>query len=115
MDSLAMLIDRHCDIVLRSLEEMKRAAVRTINGEPTGRKVGSPISDFTLRMLHDIAGEDSSISYAYFTRVKNSVLMKSITIAIRNYKQRMIDSQCINMNLDVPFSEIMKTFIPSEM
>lgn len=40
--------------------------------------------------------------------------MKSITIAIRNRERRVIGLLCINMNLDVPFSEIIKTFIPEE-
>lgn len=114
VDGLAMLIGGHCEIVLHSLEDLKCSAVRIANGEHTGRKVGSPISDLALRMLHDMAGEDSSVSRAYFTRAKNGVLMKSVTIAIRNREQRVIGLLCINMNLDVPFSRIMQTFIPPE-
>ena len=38
--------------------------------------------------------------------------MKSVTIAIRNREQRVIGLLCINMNLDVPFSQIMQTFMP---
>ncbi|MCR3755435.1 MAG: putative DNA-binding transcriptional regulator YheO [Sodalis sp. Psp] len=115
VDGLAMLIGGHCEIVLHSLEDLKCSAVRIANGEHTGLKVGSPISELTLRMLYDMVGEDSSISRAYFTRVKNSILMKSITIAIRNREQRVIGLLCISMNLDVPFSQIMQTFIPPEM
>lgn len=114
VDGLAMLIGEHCEIVLHSLEDLKSSAVRIANGEHTGRKIGSPISDLALRMLHDMAGEDSSVSKAYFTRAKNGVLMKSVTIAIRNREQRVIGLLCINMNLDVPFSQIMQTFIPPE-
>ncbi|VEB04186.1 putative regulator [Klebsiella pneumoniae] len=40
--------------------------------------------------------------------------MKSVTIAIRNRDHRVIGLLCINMNLDVPFSQIMSTFIPPE-
>ncbi|RLR17726.1 transcriptional regulator [Sodalis-like symbiont of Bactericera trigonica] len=111
---LAMLIGGHCEIVLHSLEDLKCSAVRIANGEHTGRKVGAPISDLALRMLHDMAGEDSSVSRAYFTQAKNGVLMKSVTIAIRNREERVIGLLCINMNLDVPFSQIMQTFIPPE-
>ena len=39
---------------------------------------------------------------------KSGALMKSITIAIRNRERRVIGLLCINMNLDVPFSEIIK-------
>lgn len=114
VDGLAMLIGSHCEIVLHSLEDLKRSAVRIANGEHTGRKIGSPITDLALRMLHDMSDEDSNVSRAYFTRAKSGVLMKSVTIAIRNRNQRVIGLLCINMNLDVPFSQIMATFIPPE-
>lgn len=110
VDGLAMLIGGHGEIILHSLEELKCSAVRIANGEHIKRKVGSPISDLALRMLHDMAGEDSSVSRSYFTRAKNGVLMKFVTIAIHNREEQMIGLQCINMNLDVPFSQIMQTF-----
>lgn len=59
-----------------------------------------------------MTGADSSVSKCYFTRAKSGVLMKSVTIAIRNREHRVIGLLCINMNLDVPFSQIMNTFIP---
>ncbi|MBK0033377.1 transcriptional regulator [Erwinia sp. S43] len=114
VDGLAMLIGSHCEIVLHSLEDLKCSAVRIANGEHTGRKIGSPITDLALRMLHDMTDADSNVSKAYFTRAKSGVLMKSVTIAIRNGNQRVIGLLCINMNLDVPFSQIMATFMPPE-
>ncbi|EPF13108.1 MULTISPECIES: transcriptional regulator [Cedecea] len=114
VDGLAMLIGSHCEIVLHSLQDLKCSAIRIANGEHTGRKIGSPITDLALRMLHDMTGADSSVSRCYFTRAKSGVLMKSVTIAIRNRDQRVIGLLCINMNLDVPFSQIMSTFIPPE-
>lgn len=114
VDGLAMLIGSHCEIVLHSLEDLKRSAVRIANGEHTGRKIGSPITDLALRMLHDMTDAESNVSRAYFTRAKSGVLMKSVTIAIRNGKQRVIGLLCINMNLDVPFSQIIATFLPPE-
>lgn len=114
VDGLAMLIGSHCEIVLHSLQDLKCSAIRIANGEHTGRKIGSPITDLALRMLHDMTGADSSVSKCYFTRAKSGVLMKSVTTAIRNREQRVIGLLCINMNLDVPFSQIMSTFMPPE-
>ncbi len=114
VDGLAMLIGSYCEIVLHSLEDLKCSAVRIANGEHTGRKIGSPITDLALRMLHDMAGDDSSVSKTYFTRAKSGALMKSVTIAIRNREQRVIGLLCINMNLDVPFSQVMQTFMPPQ-
>lgn len=56
VDGLAMLIGSHCEIVLHSLQDLKCSAIRIANGEHTGRKIGSPITDLALRMLHDIQG-----------------------------------------------------------
>lgn len=114
VDGLAMLIGPHCEIVLHSLEDLKCSAIRIANGENTGRKIGSPITDLALRMLHEMRGADSNVSKAYFTRAKSGVLMKSVTIAIRNGSQRVIGLLCININLDVPFSQVMATFMPPE-
>lgn len=112
VDGLATFIGSHCEIVLHSLQDLKCSAIRIANGENTGRQVGSPITDLALRMLHDMTGADSSVSKCYFTRAKGGALMKSVTIAIRNRNQRVVGLLCINMNLDVPFSQIMSTFIP---
>ncbi|WP_435132719.1 helix-turn-helix transcriptional regulator [Plesiomonas shigelloides] len=113
VDGLAALIGSHCEIVLHSLEDLKHSAVRIANGEITGRTIGSPITDLALRMLHDM--EDASVSRAYFTRAKGGgALMKSITIAIRNHENRVIGLLCININLDAPFSQVLKAFMPEE-
>lgn len=61
-------------------EEAKRA-IRS--------KTSSPITDLALRVLYNMAEEDSSISKTYFTRVKSGVLIKSVTIAISNHEQRL--------------------------
>ncbi|QLK87332.1 transcriptional regulator [Arsenophonus endosymbiont of Aphis craccivora] len=114
VDGLAMLIGGHCEIVLHSLEDLKCSAVRIANGEHTGRQIGSPITDLALRMLHDMTDIDSSVSKAYFTLSKSGALMTSVTIAIRNPKRRVIGLLCINMNVDMPFSEIVKTFVPEK-
>ncbi|MGU0043127.1 helix-turn-helix transcriptional regulator [Escherichia coli] len=92
----------------------KCSAIHIANGEHTGRKIGSPITDLALRMLHDMTGADSSVFKRHFTRAKSGVLMKSLTIAIRNREQRVIGLLCINMNLDVPFSQIMSIFVLPE-
>lgn len=112
VDGLAALIGPHCEIVLHSLENLQYSAIYIAHGEHTGRKIGSPITDLALRMLHDMTNADNPVSEAYFTNAKSGALMKSATIAIRNKQQRTIGLLCININLDVPFSQIMQTFIP---
>lgn len=109
-----MLIGFYCEIVLHFLQDLKCLAICIANGEHTGRKIGLPITDLALRMLHDMTGADSSVFKCYFTCAKSGVLMKFLTIAICNCEQRVIGLLCINMNFDVFFLQIMSTFVPLE-
>ncbi|GAL08926.1 transcriptional regulator [Photobacterium aphoticum] len=114
VDGLAALIGPFCEIVLHSLADLNTSAIKIANGENTGRKVGSPITDLALRMLRDIEGSERNFSRAYFTRAKGGDLMKSITIAIRNGDNNIIGLLCINVNLDAPFSQILQSFMPTD-
>lgn len=113
VDGLASLIGSYCEIVLHSLEDLNTSAIKIANGENTGRQVGSPITDLALKMLKDIEGSQRNFSRSYFTRAKGGVLMKSITIAIRNGDQRVIGLLCININLDAPFTQVLHAFMPT--
>lgn len=109
VDGIAALIGEHCEIVLHSLEFLEHSAIYIVNGHNTDRKIGSPITDRALWSLHHM--QTDSVSKPYFTRAKGGVLMKSITIAIRNGKQHVIGLICININLDVPMSQFLNSFI----
>lgn len=113
VDGIASLIGPFCEIVLHSLEDLNTSAIKIANGENTGRQVGSPITDLALRMLKDIEKSERNFSRSYFTRAKGGVLMKSITVAIRNGDNRVIGLLCINVNLDAPFSQILQSFMPT--
>ncbi len=114
VDGIASLIGPFCEIVLHSLENLDTSAIKIANGENTGRHVGAPITDMALKMLRDIEGSQRNFSRAYFTKAKGGMLMKSITIAIRNGNNRVIGLLCININLDAPFSDILQSLMPTE-
>ncbi|MDG6409501.1 transcriptional regulator [Glaesserella parasuis] len=109
VDGIAALIGEHCEIVLHSLEFLEHSAIYIVNGHNTDRKIGSPITDRALWSLHHM--QTDSVSKPYFTRAKGGVLMKSVTIAIRNGKQHVIGLICININLDIPVSQFLNSFI----
>ena len=112
VDGVSALIGEHCEIVLHSLEDIEHSAICIANGHNTNRRVGSPITDLALKSLRNM--QSDNVSQPYFTRAKGNVLMKSVTIAIRNSRQRIIGLLCININLDVPVSQFMQAFLPKE-
>lgn len=109
VDGIASLIGEHCEIVLHSLEFLEHSAIYIANGHNTNRTIGSPITDRALKSLRHMATD--SVSKPYFTKSKGGVLMKSITIAIRNGKQHVIGLLCVNINLEVPTSQFLSSFI----
>ncbi|TNH05123.1 helix-turn-helix transcriptional regulator [Testudinibacter sp. TR-2022] len=111
VDGVAALIGEHCEIVLHSLEDLQRSAIYIANGHNTNRKVGSPITDLALSSLHHM--QTDNVSKPYFTKAKGNLLMKSVTIAIRNQEKRIIGLLCINMNLDAPLSQVIHALIPT--
>ncbi|MGC7559744.1 helix-turn-helix transcriptional regulator [Pasteurella sp. PK-2025] len=111
VDGVSALIGSHCEIVLHSLEDIERSTICIANGHNTHRQIGAPITDLALKSLHNM--QTDSVSKPYFTRAKSNGLMKSVTIAIRNHQQRIIGLLCININLDVPFSQFMQALMPT--
>lgn len=111
-DGIAALLGSHCEIVLHSLEFLEHSAIYVVNGHNTDRKIGSPLTDFALKSLHQM--QTDSVSKPYFTRAKGGVQMKSVTIAIRNGKQHVIGFLCINLNLDVSASQFLSMFLPPQ-
>ncbi|MBN6075991.1 transcriptional regulator [Aggregatibacter actinomycetemcomitans] len=112
VDGVSALVGQHCEIVLHSFEDLEHSAIYIANGHNTNCQVGSPITNFALRSLHEM--KSGSVSKPYFINEdKNSGLMKSVTIAIRNSTKRIIGLLCININLDVPVSQFLQNFIPT--
>ncbi len=87
------------------LQDLKIPAIRIANGEHTAVKLARRLPTGVAYVArHDRA--DSSVEMLFSRAREKRCLMKSLTIAIRNREQRVIGLLCINMNLDVPFSQI---------
>jgi predicted transcriptional regulator YheO len=108
---LAELIGPHCEIVLHSLEDLRRSVVCIANGHITGRGLGSPITDLALDMLGEIR-RGGDLHKTYFSTTRDGRRMKSCTTAIRNTKGRIIGLLCVNICLDVPFATLAAAYTP---
>ena len=112
VEALGDLLGPTCEVVLHSLEDLDHSIVKIANGHVTGRGEGAPITDLALHMLHQMRAKGAHFSQSYFTRSKNGELMKCTSIAIRNTDGKIVALMCININLDAPFSSIIKNFTP---
>lgn len=108
-DGIAALLGKQCEVVLHSLEFLEQSAIYVVNGHLTERKIGSPISPYTLQSLQNM--HTDSVSAPYLFQTENGTTIRSVTVAVRNRKQLVIGLLCINVNLDMPLSQIAQLFM----
>lgn len=113
-DGIAGLLGNGCEVVLHSLEQLNQSVFYIVNGHITGRKVGSPITDFAFKKLHDLIESKTGCTECYYSRLTDGTVLRSVTMLIRNMYETPIGLLCINLSLSVPVGEFMKTLIPQE-
>ncbi len=107
LEGLADYLGACYEIVLHSLKDLNNSVLAIYNGHFTGRKVGAPVTDLALKMLHDIENNSEKDSISYYTHTKDGKPMKSTTIAIRGSQNRIIGLLCINLYLGCSIAAFM--------
>lgn len=111
-ETVADLIGPHCEVVVHSLKNLETSVAKIVNGHMTNRTVGSPITDLGLKMLRLYQETGNLTPKAYFTYNEKGQLLKSATTVILGASGKPIGLFCLNINLSLPFSEIISTFSP---
>lgn len=114
IDGLAEYLGPCYEIVLHSMENFDHSVVHIVNGEHTGRKVGSPITDKALQMLEAFEHENKR-EITYFSTNKKGEPLKSTTIAINGENGRIIGLICMNFYMNSPLSKIISAFSTNDL
>lgn len=103
VDGLAEFWGQGIEIVLHSLEDYDKAAVKVVNGHYTGRKEGAPLTDLALSMLRQIQHSgDNHKNLIYANKSKSGAPIRSATLPIVGKHGTIIGLLCINFYLDIP-------------
>jgi len=113
VEGIAKIFGSNCEIVLHSLGDWEHSIIKIENGYITGRKIGSPLTDFAIKILEDANSLSSNVTETYYAKTKDGKTLKSITILIRNDEEKPIGFLCINVNLSAPFVDLLQDFLPS--
>lgn len=115
IDGLASYLGTSYEIILHTLESFDHSVIKIVNGFHTGRKEGSPITDFALEMYDKLDRDPSTPDYyVYFTKNKMGEPLKSTTIAIRGNENRIIGLLCINLYLGTPLIHFFNDLTPQD-
>lgn len=112
---LAAYLGEGYEIVLHSLEDLEHSVIAIFNGQHTGRRIGSPVTDLALNMLSQIEKNGLQDSITYFNRNKHGEPLKSTTIVIRGQNNRVIGLLCMNLYLNTSMFSMMKSWGSSDM
>lgn len=114
IDGLADYLGPCYEIVLHSMETFDHSVIHIVNGEHTGRKIGSPITDKALQML-EIFEHENKREITYFSKNKKGEPLKSTTIAINGENDRIIGLICMNFYMNSPLSKIIEGFSTNDL
>lgn len=109
-DAIALAVGKHCEVVIHSLEDLNHSVVKLVNGYISGRSVGAPITNIYFKILKDIDKTHEDFIGPYCTKGINGHTIRSITSIIRGAAGNPIGLMCMNMDLSVPFSDLMKEY-----
>jgi len=111
MEGLAAYFGEAFEFVLHDITDFDHSIIKIINGSHSGRKKGSPITDFALSMLEKIQENDASKPYmCYTSKNKYGRPVKSSTIVIFGDRKKVIGLLCVNLYLDSPLSLLLQNF-----
>jgi len=113
VEAIAKIFGSNCEVVLHSIEDLEHSIIKIENEHVTGREIGSPLTDFGIKMLEDVNSLSSDVTEVYYTKTKDGKILKSVTILIRNDKRKPIGFLCINIDLSVPLIDLLQNFLPS--
>lgn len=114
LDGLGAYLGDGYELVLHSLEILDHSVIKIINGHYTGRKEGSPITDFALKMLVQIEQDSSHTVSPYFNKNSSDTMLRSCTIPITGERGRIIGLLCINFHMEMPLYKFLQEMFPSQ-
>jgi len=112
VEGVAKLFGKNCEVVLHSLNDLQHSIIKIENGEITGRKLGSPVTDLGIKILKEVNFSGDNVS-SYYTKTKDGKILKSVTILIRNTQEKPIGFLCININLSASLMEFVQELFPN--
>jgi len=110
---VAEAFGHNCEVVLHSLEDLSHSCIKIEHSHVTGRRVGSPLTDFGIKILKKADSLESDVVGSYYSKLDDGRTLRSVTILIRNTQGKPIACMCINIDLSVPFLELIRGLLPT--
>lgn len=105
---IANLFGPACEVLVHSLENYESTVISIENGHNSGRTVGAPMTDLALELINKTDTKRKFLE-PYQAKFPNGNRCRSVTMPIKN-GDKLIGLLCINLNLDLSFSDFITAF-----
>lgn len=96
VDFIADCMGESTEVVLHDLTDYHQSVVAIRNGQISGRSIGSPITDLSLKVLKTASFEQSPYMANYQSIAKNGHMLKSSTYFIKDDNGHFVGMLCLN-------------------
>ncbi|MGI5998607.1 MAG: helix-turn-helix transcriptional regulator [Lutispora sp.] len=97
VEALAQTFGKNCEVVLHDVKNPQNSIISISNGHITGRKVGSPMSEYGLSTLKKAQFDKHKINY--MKKSNDGRILKSSLIYVKDEKGEVIGFLCINIDI----------------
>jgi predicted transcriptional regulator YheO len=110
VEAIANIFGPHCEVVLHSLQDLSNSVVHIANNHVSGRKVGSPMTDFGIEIFKNANKTKSDTIGPYICKLDDGRILRCVTTVIRNSAGKPIGMLCINIDLSAPLLDFLNEF-----
>lgn len=98
VDFLGKALGKDFEIVLQDV--VKQEIIAIANGEVSGRKVGSPLTDFAIKMIASENWKENDCQLNYIGKTSDGKILRSSTYFIKDEEaETLLGMLCININI----------------
>lgn len=96
---LGNALGKQCEVVLHDVTNLEHSIVAIANGHVSGRQVGGPLTDFTLKLLKNEVTKHENWVVNYWSQSKTGRKFRSSSYFLRNAKGQVIGVLCLNYDI----------------
>lgn len=113
-EAIGKTFGKNCEIVIHDYSNPNHSIIKIVNGNITGRKVGDSLTDLALADWRRVklGGNNVDKIRNYQTKTKNGEILRSSSVFIKDKKNKIIGSLCINYRISefLMFKNIIEEF-----
>jgi len=96
MEQMAAALGDRCEIVLHDFRQPDRSII-AVAGEVTGRRPGGSVTQIGMSIMRE--GDAAKDHYTYTTSSPNGLVLKSVTIPLRDPDNHVFGALCVNIDI----------------